>query len=112
MGAPGGTGCLSGSGSVCASGGHNDVQVAPGVYRREFTACYNRGALFGRCAGIVNTTSGAVTVQPSWLTQSYGHQLTFNGGDVQSGGSVNLTGAGFTPGSTTVGAKDAIILTP
>ena len=62
--------------------------------------------------GNVNTTSSAVTVQSSWLTHSYGHQLTFSGGDVQSGGSVNLTGTGFTPGSTTVGAKDAILLTP
>ena len=52
MGAPGGNGCLSGSGSGCSTGGHNDLQVAPGVYRREFTACYNHGTLFGPCAGM------------------------------------------------------------
>jgi hypothetical protein len=33
-----------------------------------------------------------------------------NGGDVQSGGTVDLTGASFTPGSTTVPADDAILL--
>ena len=84
-------------------------RASTGVNSRPAT---DQGTLFGPCAGIVNTTSGAVAVQPSWLTHSYGHQLTFSGGDVQSGGSVNLTGTGFTPGSTTVGAKDAILLTP
>ena len=111
MGSPGGSGCLAGTGSVCSNGGHNDVQVAPGVYRREFGTCYNQGAAIGPCAAIVNTSSSAVTVSPSWLSLSYGHQVTFNGGDVQSGGSVNLAGADFTPGATTVGAKDAILLT-
>jgi hypothetical protein len=51
-----------------------------------------------------------VTVKSSWLTQSYGHQITMNGGDVQSGGTVNLAGATFTAGSTTVPADDAIVL--
>jgi hypothetical protein len=112
MGTPSGTGCLTGSGSLCSSGGHNDVQVAPGVYRREFAACYNQGTLFGRCATIVNSTTAAVTVQSAWLSQSYSHQITFNGGDVQGGGTVNLTGASFTKGTTSVPAQDSLLLTP
>jgi hypothetical protein len=112
MGAPGGTGCLTGSGSVCATGGHNDVQVAPGVYRREFGNCFNENVSFGACATIVNTTANPVTVTSSWLTGHYSHQATFVGGDVQSGGTVNLGGASFTAGTSTVPAKDATILTP
>lgn len=112
MAAPGGAGCLAGTGVVCSSGGHNDLQVAPGVYRREFGACYEQGTAFGRCAVLVNTTGAPVTVAPSWLTQSYQHQLTMTGGDVQSGGALNLAGAPFTPGSTTIGPQDAAVLTP
>jgi hypothetical protein len=118
MGSPSGSGCLSGNngnngyGNVCSSGGHNDIQVAPYVYRREFKSCYNQGKSFGPCAVIVNDTSAVVTVQSSWLTQSYGHQITMSGGDVQSGGTINLTGASFTPGSTTIAAYDAAFLAP
>jgi hypothetical protein len=110
MSAPHGSGCLSGNGQVCSGGGHNDLQVASGVYRREFSTCYDQGTSFGECAAIVNTTSNAVTVKSSWLTQSYGHEITFNGGDVQSGGTVNLTGAGFNAGSSTVGPHSALLL--
>lgn len=112
MTAPTGAGCLTGTGNVCPTGGHNDVQVAPGVYRREFRSCYDQGTAFGACASIVNTTGGPVTVKSSWLTQSYGHQITFNGGDVQSGGTLDLKGAAFTPESTTVPSDDAILLAP
>jgi hypothetical protein len=110
MGTPSGSGCLSGNGNVCTSGGHNDVQVAAGVYRREFRACYSHSVAIGPCATIVNDTSSPVTVQSSWLTQRYGHQITMTGGDVQSGGSLNLTGTVFTAGSTTVPADDAVLL--
>jgi hypothetical protein len=110
MAAPGGVSCLDGTGTVCATGGHNDLQVATGVYRREFGACYNQGVAFGHCAVIMNTTASPVTVQQSWLAQSYQHQITMNGGDVQSGGTVNLAGAGFTADSTTVGAQDAMMI--
>jgi hypothetical protein len=112
MTAPGGAGCLAGTGSVCSTGGHVDVQVAPGVYRREFAACYDHGTLIGGCAAIVNTTSSPVTDQASWLTRSYAHQITFTGGDVQSGGSLNLTSTPFTPGQTTTPAHDATLLAP
>ncbi|MGO9495643.1 MAG: hypothetical protein ACLQA5_02870 [Solirubrobacteraceae bacterium] len=112
MGPPGGTGCLAGTGAVCSTGGHNDLQVAPGVYRREFDACYDQGVLFGPCAAIVNTTGSPITISSAWLEQSYGHQMTFSGGDAESGGSVNLTGSPFVPNSTTVGAQDATLLSP
>ncbi len=111
MGAPGGSGCLVGTGDVCTSGGHNDLQVAPGVYRREFAACYDRGASIGPCATIVNTTALPVPIVGSWLSGSYAHQMTFNGGDVQSGGTIDHAGAPFTPDTTTIGAQDAALLT-
>jgi hypothetical protein len=110
MGAPGGAGCLAGSGAVCATGGHNDLQVAPGVYRREFGACYDQGVAFGPCAAIVNTTASPVTIQPGWLTQAYTHQITLVGGDVQSAGTINLTHTPFTPGTTTTAPHDATLL--
>jgi hypothetical protein len=119
MGAPAGTGCEAGTGQICSTGGHNDLRVAPGsqpydagagVYRREFSNCYNQNVSFGRCAVVVNDTSSPVTVQASWLTQSYSHQITFNGGDVQAGGTLNLSSAGFTAGTTTIPADDALLL--
>jgi hypothetical protein len=110
MGTPGGSGCLAASGVYCSTGGHNDVQVASGVYRREFAACYNKSVLFGRCATIVNSTGGPVTVQASWLTQPYAHQITLNGGDVQTGGTINPTGSTFTAGTTSIPAHDATLL--
>jgi hypothetical protein len=113
MGNPSGTGCFTGSGSYCPIGGHNDIQTSvAGVFRREFNTCYNQGVSFGACAVIVNTTGSAVTAPASSLTHAYGHQVTFNGGDVESGGTINLTGGSFTSGSTTVAAHDAILLAP
>jgi hypothetical protein len=110
MGAPGGSGCLAGTGVVCSTGGHNDLLVAPGVYRREFGACYDQGVLFGACAALVNTTAAAVTIRSSWLSASYQHQAALLGGDVQSGGTINLTQTPFTPNTTTIPAHDATIL--
>jgi hypothetical protein len=49
-----------------------------------------------------------VKVRASWLKYSYHHQIGFNGGDVESGGS--LRPAPFTLGSTKVGAHDAVLL--
>ncbi len=119
MSAPGGSGCEGGDGGLCSSGGHNSLEVASGgnyndagagVYRRELRDCYNQGVSFGPCAAIVNDTWSTVTVQSSWLSQSYGHVITMNGGDVQSGGTINVTGASFTAGSTTIPAGDAVLL--
>jgi hypothetical protein len=119
MGTPGGPGCLGGRGQACASGGHNDLRVAggsnandpgAGVYRREFGMCYDGGIPFGPCAAIVNDTSKPVVVQQSWLTLPYGHEITLQGGDVQSGGKIDLTGGVFTAGTTSIGADDAILI--
>jgi hypothetical protein len=112
MGAPGGRGCLAGTGRVCSKGGHNSVRVAPGVYRREFRACNLRRSRFGACAAIVNTTGRPVTIRSSWLPIPLHHQITFAGGDVQSGGAVELTGAPFTAGSAVLGPQDAVLLAP
>ena len=84
------------TGVVCSRGGHNNVQVAPGVYRREFRACYRERIRFGACAAIVNTHRTPVVVRASWLRQvSLHHEITFAGGDVQSGGTIDLEGAPF-----------------
>jgi hypothetical protein len=116
---PRGRGCLAGSGHACPARGHNDLRVArgwsrldrgAGVYRREFHDCYDRGVWFGRCAAIVNDTSRSVVVRDSWLRQSYAHVITMRGGDVQSGGRIDLTGAAFRPGATSIPSDDAILL--
>jgi hypothetical protein len=59
----------------------------------------------------VNTTGATVTVQGGWLRQAYGHQLTLSGGDVQSSGTVNPSGAGFTPNVSQIAADSATVLT-
>jgi hypothetical protein len=110
MATPGGSGCLAATGKVCTTGGHNDIQVAPDVYRREFKACYNHGVAIGPCAAIVNDSKSNVTVKREWLTQSYQHEITMVGGDVQSGGTVDLAGSAFSAGSTSVPAGDAALL--
>jgi hypothetical protein len=110
MAQPAGNGCLDGSGNYCTTGGHNDLQVTPGIYRREFTTCYNQATAIGPCAVIVNTTASPATISGSWLSGTYHHQITLQGGDVQTGGTINPTGAGFTAGATTVAAHDAALL--
>jgi hypothetical protein len=94
------------------SAGHADLEVATGVYRREFAKCYKRGVYFGPCASVVNANSSAITVQPSWLSQGYNHMVTVVGGDVLSGGTVHLSGAPFIAGTTTVQAGGAALLAP
>jgi hypothetical protein len=87
------------------------VQVAAGVYRRVFRACYNQRRRFGPCAAIVNTTSHPVVVRRAWVRGArLGHEITFVGGDVQSGGRIDVRGARFAAGSTSVGAGDALLL--
>lgn len=110
MGAPRGRGCLRGRGKVCVRGGHNSLRVAPGVYRREFTTCYDRGRPVGRCAALVNSTGHTVIVRSSWLKQRFTHLITFNGGDVQSGGALDLRGAPFGTGSSPIPPHDAVVI--
>lgn len=92
--------------------GHTDLQVSPGVYRREFDHCYYNNQTLGVCAAIVNANSTSVSIKASWLRQTYHHVLTFNGGDVLSGGTVNLTGSSFVSGVTTIQSGGAILLGP
>ncbi len=116
---PRGRVCLAGQGAVCRFGGHTDLLVArgvsaedpaAGVYRREFRDCYNRGVWFGRCAAIVNDTAGSVTVRKSWLSASYRHVITMQGGDVQSGGTIDVTGARLVFGATRIPPGGALLL--
>jgi hypothetical protein len=66
--------------------------------------------MFGDCAAIVNTSSNWVTVKGSWLHRSYGHVITFVGGDSQSGGALDLHDAAFHAGSTAIAPRDAVLL--
>jgi hypothetical protein len=110
MAAPSGRACLAGTGKVCSVGGHNSIEVARGVYRREFSDCSDRGHQFGVCAAIVNTTGHSVRVKARWLRQSYSHEITLTGGDVQRHGSVRLHGAGFSAGHSQVPRDSALLL--
>jgi hypothetical protein len=110
MRAPRGRGCLAGRGDVCTAGGHLSIEVAPGIYRREFRSCYYRGVLFGACAAIVNSTTKRVVAARRWLRLAYSHEIGLVGADVQSGGTVAVHGTPFAPGRSVVPPQDAILL--
>jgi hypothetical protein len=88
----------------------NDIMVSGSVYRREFRQCFNDREPIGACAAIVNASSSTVTVAKSWLTQTYSHQITPEGGDVLNGGTLSLTSTTFTPNVTTIAPGQAILL--
>jgi hypothetical protein len=90
----------------------NDLAVVGSVYRREFRQCFNAQQAIGPCAAIVNASSSTVTVASSWLAQTYGHQITPQGGDLLDGGTLSLTSTTFTPNVTTIAPGQAILLTP
>ncbi len=90
--------------------GAADIQVAPGVYRREFSTCYNAGTAIGPCAAIVNSTAGTVAVQAAWLKQTYGHVVSMSGGDIPNGGTVNLTSVRFAANSTTLAPSQGLLI--
>ncbi len=92
--------------------GVKDLQVASGVWRREFATCYQRGVPFGPCAAIINSTASTVIVESSWLQQTYRHVITLVGGDALSGGSANIVGTSFVANSTSVQPGGAILLAP
>lgn len=92
------------------STGASDLQVASGVWRREFGVCYQKGVPFGRCAAVVNSTANTVTVQASWLTKTYGHVISLSGGDELSGGAASVASVTFTAGITTIGPGGALLL--
>lgn len=90
--------------------GAMDLAVANGVYRREFVNCYNSTAPIGACAAIVNASGSTVTVQASWLQQTYGHTVQMTGGDIPSGGTISLTTQPFAVNSTTIAPGQAILI--
>lgn len=85
-----------------------DLQVAPGVWRREFAGCFLATQHFGQCAVLLNANSQSVSINPAWLSQTYGHSVTFSGGDVLSGGQTVLNA----PLPTSVPGAAGVILTP
>ena len=89
--------------------GAADIAVASGVYRREFVQCFDNKNPIGQCAAIVNGSSVAVTVSSAWLHQSYGHVIALSGGDIVSGGTLQM--ATFAPSSTTIQPGQALLLT-
>jgi hypothetical protein len=94
------------------SSGATDLRVAPRVWRREFTTCYDRGLRFGACAALLNGNDQPVTVAQSWLHQQYTHLISVVGGDELSGGREFLNRETFTPGQTTIPAEGALLLAP
>jgi len=67
-----------------------DLQVAPGVWRREFASCFLARKQFGACAVLLNANKNVVPINSGWFRQRYGHSVTFLGGDVLSGGQTNV----------------------
>jgi hypothetical protein len=92
--------------------GSTDLQVAPGIFRREFSNCFLWGKPFGHCAVILSANPSPVMVSRSWLTQTYAHSVTLAGGDVLARGSVNIIGATFVVGASRVQPGGALLLTP
>jgi hypothetical protein len=92
------------------SAGASDITVAPGVWRREFAACYDSGTAIGQCAAVLNSTSSPIVVASTWLQQTYGHVITLAGGDIVSGGSVGVGSVTFAANATVVPAGGALLL--
>jgi hypothetical protein len=90
----------------------NDLQVYPGVYRREFGQCYQQGLPLGQCAAVVNANSYAVVVKSAWLKQSYHHVVALVGGDVLSGGIAFTKRSTFAANSTLIAPGGAALLAP
>ncbi len=86
------------------------IAVAPGVWRREFRACYDAGRRFGPCAALVNANGAAIVVQRGWLRGEYRYVIGFSGGDILSGGSLSLTAIPFVDGQTVIPSGGALLL--
>lgn len=92
------------------STGATNIQVASGVYRREFRACYNAGVAIGPCAAIVNATGSNQLVRSTWLSQPYYHSVELIGGDIPSGGRIALTSTAFRVNGTYVGPGQSLLI--
>jgi hypothetical protein len=88
----------------------SDIEVAPGIWRREFARCYNARRPIGPCAAVLNSNASPVVIQRNWLRESYGHTIQLDGGDILSGGSISMSTALFTPNVTSVPGGRAVLL--
>jgi hypothetical protein len=93
-----------------ASSSSNDIAVAPNVWRRDFTECYEAGKTIGPCAALLNANSNPVAVQPSWLKIAFKHVIQLQGGDILSNGSLVLSSTPLVPNETSIPAGGALLL--
>jgi hypothetical protein len=99
------------TGKPCSTDGHNDLAIAgtTNVFVREFAQCFNQSVPIGPCAVIWNLSGTTVTVGAAWLTQTYGHTVTMNGGTIDEGGTITLT-TPITAAGTSIAPYDALLL--
>ncbi|MDE2482323.1 MAG: hypothetical protein KGN02_09060 [bacterium] len=74
-----------------------ELEVAPGVWRREFARCYEAGIAIGPCAALLNANPRAVTVERGWLRERYAARVRLLGGDIGSGGTIVRAAFGASP---------------
>jgi hypothetical protein len=91
-----------------STAGASTIEVASGVYRREFSACYYKSVAIGQCAAILNANGTSVLIQRGWLRESYSHVLALGGGDIVHYGGVFWDA--YRSGSTYLPAGEAILL--
>lgn len=93
------------------SSGAANLEVAPGVYRREFASCYNAGVAIGPCMSIVNATGRDVVIRSSWLHETYAHVVDIIGGTIGQSGHTSLTAIRFVPNSTYIAPAQGMLIT-
>ena len=84
--APPGPRLPGGTGVVCSTGGHNDLQVAPGSTAASSGPAMTAASRSARVRRSSTPTPAPVTVRQAWLSRPYGHEIAMVGGDVQTGG--------------------------
>ena len=66
-----------------------ELAVAPNLWRREFSECYEDARPIGPCAAVLNGSSAPMTLDAGMLRQRYGRVLVPQGGDLIYGGTVS-----------------------
>ncbi len=74
--------------TTAAPANASGLQIAPGIYAREYQACYLAGSLVGPCAAVVNTG----TVPVAFPLVGYTRTLAISGDGVLDGGVVAAAG--------------------